>query len=116
MVFAQAYASGFGMGEDGGGDEVEADAIGGAQDVVHGSEALEDGGVGEHLPAVHVADGVDAGHVGLQILVGGDACGAVADVGGWEVETFDVGLAPGGHQDDVGIDEGSFAFLFVMQA
>ena len=64
LVLGGTHAGCLRIGEDGAGDDVEADAVGLAQDMVDGTQALCLGGMGELDATVDVADGIDAGDVG----------------------------------------------------
>ena len=61
--------------------------------------------VGEHRPGDHVADRVDAGDIGLEMSVDGDAAALVErDARLLQPEPLGVGTAADRDQDDVGLD------------
>ncbi len=61
--------------------------------------------VRQHRPHDHVADGIDAIHVGAVVTVGLDPAALVeCDTGFFQAEAFGVGLASDGDQHDVGLD------------
>ena len=59
LVFGGPYASHFGIGEDRCGHGREVNIILFSQYVINGTDALEGGGMSQHLKAVDIADGVD---------------------------------------------------------
>ena len=65
-------------------------------------DALVLGLVGEHRPAHHVADGVDAGHVGREVVVDDDAAALGRDAGRFQAEAVRVGTPPRRDQHDIG--------------
>ena len=92
LVLSGADTGCLGFGEDGCGHDVEADIVLLAEDMVHGADGLHLSGMGEHLTAVDVADGVKP-FAYLEILI--DICIALH-----------TRFAACGHQDDVSIDVG----------
>ena len=88
---------------------VEPYPFGAAQYAVDNLQALHGGGVGQHLPAVDVAYGVNAGHVGEQVVVGDYALRAVFHPGGLKVEPCCGRRAAHGHKHAVGFDGGLLA-------
>ena len=72
--------------------------------MVDGAEALHRGGMGEHTPAVDIADGVDAGHGGLHIVIDGDASLPTFYAEGLEVQTVGVRRASRSDEHHVSID------------
>ena len=61
--------------------------------------------VRQHRPGDHVADGVDAGHVGREMRVDDDAAAlSLVDAGLFEPEALGVGHAADRDQHDVGLD------------
>ena len=75
-----------------------------AKDAVDHYPCLHLGGVGQHLPAVDIADGVDARDGGLEVVVDGDSPTVIVGEAGIGEVVLHIGLAPRGHEDDVGID------------
>ena len=65
--------------------------------------------VGQHRAAHDVADGVDARHVGLEMIVDHHAAAIGRDAGLLEPEPFRVGPPPDRHQNDVGLDAAPLA-------
>ena len=102
LVLGGTHAGCLRIGEDGAGDDVEADAVGLAQDMVDGTQALCLGGMGELDATVDVADGIDAGDVGLHVVIDGDALAVVGNASSLQVEVVHVGAAARGDEDDVG--------------
>ena len=61
--------------------------------------------VRQHRPGDDVADGVDAGDVGLEMRIDDDAAAIVAlDADRFEAEALGVGHAADRHQHDVGLE------------
>ena len=58
LILCGADTGGLGFGEDSSWHDVEADVVLLAEDMVHGADGLHLSGMGEHLTAVDVADGV----------------------------------------------------------
>ena len=76
-----------------------------ARENLRRGHALVLGLVGQHRPGDHVADGIDAGHAGLEVRVDHDALPVVElDARGFKSETFGVGHAPDRYQHHVRID------------
>ena len=102
LRFGQAGPRDFGIGEDdrGNGVGLEGDFVSG--DGFDGGAAFVHGFVREHGFADYVADGVDGGVVGLQLLVDLDeSFGADFDLGFVEAGDFGVRLAADGDQHAV---------------
>ena len=78
--------------------------------MVQGAKAVEGRGVGKHHSADDIADSVDAGNAGLQVLVDDNAAPCKFDSKVGKVEGFEIRAAADGHQDQVALD-GRFARL-----
>ena len=76
LFLGEAHHGQLGHGEHSTGHDVELDVVGLALNGVQGALALCAGGMGEHHATVHVADGIDAGHVGHHVVVHLDAAAA----------------------------------------
>ena len=84
--------------------------------VVNSPETLERCGMRQHLFAVHIANSIHAGNIGLHVVVGGYTSLCVADVGVLQTQCVDVCRTPSGHQHQFGIGEGLFALLLIVHA
>lgn len=117
-----SYGSGFRRGEDGGRNDVEAYVVVVAEDSVYDVKTLVLCGMCQHQTSVDIAYGVEGSlllssvcvHVsrGSEMLI--DRYAAVVRQGnacGLEVEPLGVGLAPCGHEDDIGGDAFRLSFL-----
>ena len=82
LIFGDAYAGSFGIGEDGRRHDVEANFVGLANDGVDGTEAHEGGCMCQHLTTWDVAYGIDMRHGGEHLVVDGDAFWGVGNACG----------------------------------
>ena len=74
--------------------------------------ALILGLVCQHRAGNHIADGIDAGHRGLEMLVGFHTAAVIhLDTGLFQAEAVGIWLATNGHQYDVGLDRLGIAAL-----
>lgn len=102
-VFAEPDGGDFGIGVDDGGNEVPIDVTGFAGDPLGDGNAVFLGFMGEHGTVDDVADGPDAGDVGLEVGVDLDAFFVgEGDAGGFEAEVVGVGAAADGDEHDIG--------------
>ena len=61
LILRRTYAGGLRRGKDGGGHDIETDAVVLTQDMVHSPHGLHLCGMSEHLTAIHITNGVDMG-------------------------------------------------------
>ena len=92
LILCGAYTGGFGFGENGCGHDVETDVVLLAEDMVDGSDSLHFCRMGEHLLAIHIADGIEVSGEWrevrdyLIVFIDGDgAVGGESDACGFEV-------------------------------
>ena len=120
LVLGGAYAGGFGVGEDGGGHDVEANLVGATENRVHHANALHRGGMGKQLPTIDVADGEDAAlaaclldnfeRVGIDL----DTEAVGFDAGAVEIEVLDVRRATRCDENHIGLD--AFLLAFALES
>ena len=102
LLLGAAHGGDFGVGVDHRRVGVVAHAVALAQDGVDGDLGLAIGGVGQHVVAVHVADGVHVRHVGAALRVGGDSLTGEAHADALQAQTLHVGAAADGQEHLVG--------------
>ena len=111
LVFAPAHASRFGRREDGGRHDVETNRIGSAENVVDSPQTLHGGGMCEHLPTIHVADGIESEDVGLHVVIDDDAC--LVDGHARRLDAFGQnGFPSHGNEHLVGLDGSALSLAF----
>lgn len=110
--FGEADAGDFRLGIDDVGNDVVVYMTGLSGDAFDAGDAFFFGFVGEHGSGDDIADGVDAGDVGLEVLVDRDASFFVGfESGFFEPESFGEGLAADGNENFIGFDLDGFAFF-----
>ena len=72
-IFRKANRGGFWIGKDSRRHNVESDRVGHSKDAVDHMESLHGGGVGQHLPTVDIANGVDTLHGSLKMFIDCDS-------------------------------------------
>ena len=111
LVLGLAHTGCLRISEDGSRHDVEADAVGLAKDMVHGPLALHLGSVCKHLPAVHVAHGIDMRNVGEHIVVYSDSLAVGCDTYLFKSESFGIRLSAHSEQHLVCLNLSELAFL-----
>ena len=94
----------FGTGVDDAGNDVVVHVAVLARQDFGDRDAFVLGLVGEHRPGDDVADGVDARHVGGEMVVDDDTAALSRDAGLFEPEPVRIGLAADGDEHDVGLE------------
>ena len=112
--FGESHTRGFGLGEDGGRNEVETNLIGRLGDVVEGALPLEGGRMSQLAEAVDIAHGINTRHVGLQIVVDSNTFCVIVDAGLFQLQSFGTRRAPHSHQHNVGFYGGGVALAVVV--
>ena len=102
LLLGAAHGGDLGVGVDHRRVGVVAHAVALAQDGVDGDLGLAVGGVGQHVVAVHVADGVHIRHIGAALRVGGDARTGEAHADALQAQALHVGAAADGQKHLVG--------------
>ena len=113
MGLGKSYGGGFGVGEYCRRHNLQIDVVGASRYVVHAAHSLHDCRMGEHAAAVNVANGVNAGHVGLHVVVNGYAAALRLYACGFNPDAFNVGRTPRGNEHCVGGCSPGLALAFV---
>ena len=107
LVFAETYASCFGLRKDSSRHDVETNAVLLANNMVDHSQSLHLSSMRQHLTTVHITNGIAFTIYNLIVIINGDgAIGCQGDASSLEVQALGISLTTCSHQNSVGIQVG----------
>ena len=104
LIFRRSYTGSLRFCEYRCRHDVETDTIGLTQDMVYGTYGLHLCRMGQHLPTVGIADGVDIGDGLIVIIYRDSALWSEGDADGFEVQACGTWFTTCSHQDDISLE------------